>query len=58
MRTTPLVGHTRSPANEYMRPPEQHLGASVNDYPAISLHLANLQQGQQAMNDTLRRHEQ
>ena len=46
------------PADEYMRPPEQHFRAPTNDYPAMSLHLTNLQQGQQAMNDTLRRHEQ
>jgi len=44
------------PVDEYMPPPEQHFRASVNDYPAMSLHLANLQQGQQAMNDTLHRH--
>jgi hypothetical protein len=41
-----------------MCPHEQHFGASINDYLAMSLHLINLQQGQQAMNDTLRRHEQ
>jgi len=46
------------PVDEYMRPPKQHFGAPVNDYPPISLHLTNLQQVQQAMNDTLRRHEQ
>jgi hypothetical protein len=46
------------PADEYMRSHEQYFGASFNDYSAMSLHLTNLQQGQQAMNDTLRRHEQ
>jgi len=46
------------PTNEYMPPPEQHFGTPINDYLAISLHLTNLQQGQQTMNDTLHRHEQ
>jgi len=45
------------PINEYMPPPEQHFWTPINDYPAMSLNLANLQYGQQAMKDTLRRHE-
>jgi hypothetical protein len=46
------------PTDEYMRPPKQHFGTPINDYPAMSLHLINLQQGPQAMSNTLRRHEQ
>jgi hypothetical protein len=41
-----------------MPPPKQYFGTSVNNYPAMSLHLTNLQQGHQAMNETWRRHEQ
>jgi hypothetical protein len=31
------------PTNEYIPPPELHFGTLVNDYPAMSLHLTNLQ---------------
>jgi hypothetical protein len=41
-----------------MLPPEQHFETPINDYPAMSMHFTNLQQGQQMINDTLHRHEQ